>query len=168
MRRPEYHSLSQQRLDTKMTPMIDVIFLLLIFFVCTASFQVAEEVLPARLALPGSVAEAPPPPDLELEELDEVIVHVAWQQNRPVWQLRLPGSRSPQRTCNSLAQLRGLLQAVAGIRADLPVILDVEPLVPVEHLIDVYDLCRQVGLQRIQFAASAETLARLGQPDRVP
>lgn len=168
MRTPAYHSLGQQRLDTKMTPMIDVIFLLLIFFVCTASFRAAEEVLPAQLALPGSLAEAPPPPDLELEELDEVIVHIAWQQERPIWQLRLPGSRLPQRACESLAQLRGLLQAVAQIRADLPVILHVEPQVPVEHLIDVYDLCRQVGLRRIQFAASAETLTRLSHPGTVP
>ncbi|MEA1952290.1 MAG: biopolymer transporter ExbD, partial [Planctomycetota bacterium] len=46
MRRPSYHREGRERLDVKMTPMIDVIFLLLIFFVCTASFQMLEEVLP--------------------------------------------------------------------------------------------------------------------------
>ena len=33
-------------LEIKMTPMIDVVFLLLIFFVWTASFQVVEYLLP--------------------------------------------------------------------------------------------------------------------------
>ncbi|HBT77287.1 MAG TPA: hypothetical protein DEB39_10285, partial [Planctomycetaceae bacterium] len=37
-----------------MTPMIDVIFLLLIFFICTASFQRIEQLLSANLALPGT------------------------------------------------------------------------------------------------------------------
>jgi len=168
MRRPSYHTQTEQRLDTKMTPMIDVIFLLLIFFVCTASFQLPEESLPAQLVLPGSLAQSPPPPDLELEELDEVIVHVAWRQQRPLWELRLPATSSPQRTCENLSQLRSLLEAVAQIRADLPVIIDVEPTVPVEHVIDVYDLCRQVGLVRIQFAASADSLAEVRSTGSLP
>ena len=44
-----------------MTPMIDVIFLLLIFFVCTASFQAPEQILPTNLRLPGSLDNLPPP-----------------------------------------------------------------------------------------------------------
>ena len=31
--------------DVAMTPMIDVVFLLMIFFVCTASFEIVEEIL---------------------------------------------------------------------------------------------------------------------------
>ena len=47
-------------MEVKMTPMIDVIFLLLIFFVCTASFRAVEEVLPTNLSLPGAIgAESP-------------------------------------------------------------------------------------------------------------
>ena len=58
MRRPPYHRDDRGRLDVKMTPMIDVIFLLLIFFVSTASFQAAEETLPTNLSLPGAVSDA--------------------------------------------------------------------------------------------------------------
>jgi len=50
-----------------------------------------------------------------------------------------------------------VLTAVAGFQADLPVILDVEGVVPMENVIDVYDLCRQIGLERIRFAAAAGT-----------
>ena len=55
MRRPPYHRDEHGRLDVKMTPMIDVIFLLLIFFVCTARFRASEEVLPTSLSLPGAI-----------------------------------------------------------------------------------------------------------------
>ncbi len=147
MRRPPYHREGRERLDVKMTPMIDVIFLLLIFFVCTASFQMLEEVLPTNLSLPGSVS-AQAPPDEEIEDLDEMVVEVFWRDGRPAWRINA-------RDYTSLADIRGVLAAVAKVKIDLPVILDVEGDVPLENAIDVYDLCRRAGLEKIQFAASA-------------
>lgn len=147
MRRPPYHREGRERLDVKMTPMIDVIFLLLIFFVCTASFQMLEEVLPTNLALPGSVS-AQTPPDEEIEDLDELVVEVSWRDGRPAWRIN-------RRYYTSLGEVRGVLAAVAKVKIDLPLILDIEGEVPLENAIDVYDLCRQVGLKKIQFAASA-------------
>ena len=38
--------------DIPMTPMIDVVFLLLVFFVWTASFQLVENRLPGAIAPP--------------------------------------------------------------------------------------------------------------------
>jgi biopolymer transport protein ExbD len=136
----------RERLDVKMTPMIDVIFLLLIFFVCTASFQPAEHILPTRLSLPGA-QQSQKPPDPELVDLERIIVKVLWRGGRPAWQIN-------QRDYASLSGVRGVLEAARQVKPDLPVILDVEPAVPMEHVIDVYDLSRQVGLERIQFAAS--------------
>ena len=37
-------------IDKAMTPMIDVVFLLLVFFVWTASFQIIEHVLPSKMS----------------------------------------------------------------------------------------------------------------------
>ncbi len=132
-----------------MTPMIDVIFLLLIFFVCTSSFQPPEEVLPTNMSLPGSTSESVQIDPLE-EDLDEIVVKVMWREGGPRWEVN-------QRQYQQLDQVGGVLNAVAGFQADLPVILDVEGIVPMENVIDVYDLCRQIGLQRIQFAAAAGT-----------
>ena len=42
------------------------------------------------------------------------------------------------------------------VAGELPVILDVDGEVPLEDVIDVYDLCRRIGLDRIQFAASVD------------
>jgi biopolymer transport protein ExbD len=148
MRRPPYHRDGRGRLDVKMTPMIDVIFLLLIFFVCTASFQPPEQTLPANLALPGSATDAAPI-DPEWEDLEEIVVKVFWRGGQPGWQIN-------QRDLPDLAEVRAVLKAAAAVQIDLPVILDVQGQVPVEHAIDVWDACRQIGLERIQFAASVE------------
>lgn len=135
------------RFDVKMTPMIDVVFQLLIFFLCTASFQALEESLPTTLAPSGaSQAEAPPE---ELELLDEVLVRVEHHEGQVRWRVN-------ERPCERLQQLRELLDLVARIRTDVPVILDVDPEVALGDVIDVYDLCRLAGFERIQFAASAE------------
>jgi biopolymer transport protein ExbD len=148
MRRPPYHKENGGRLEVKMTPMIDVIFLLLIFFVCTASFSAPEEVLPTHLLLPGTVdSDMPIPP--ELEDLEELIIEVSRREGRPLW--KVGGS-----DYGKLLQLHAVLRAVHDLQADLPVILDVAPNVPMENVIDVFDLCREVGFEKIQFAASEQ------------
>ena len=131
-----------------MTPMIDVIFLLLIFFVCTAGFQAVEEVLPTNLALPGSVDTAVEIDPLE-EDLDEITVKILHRPDRPAWQVN-------GRNYDRLEQVGAVLRAAAEIKIDLPVILDVDAEVPIEYVIDAVDLCRQIGLRRIQFAVSSE------------
>lgn len=148
MRRPPYHRDPHGRLDVKMTPMIDVIFLLLIFFVCTASFQPVEEVLPTNLSLPGTV-DSPVEIEDVLEDLDEIIVKILWTGDRPGWRIN-------QREYGELDDVGSVLEAMAEVKLDLPVILDVDGDVPLENVIDVYDLCRRIGLQRIQFAVSSD------------
>ena len=147
MRRPPYHRDSQGRLEVKMTPMIDVIFLLLIFFVCTASFQAPEEVLPTNLSMPGTIDDVQI--DQEWEDLEEIIVRIFWREGRARWQVN-------RQDYDRLEQVSAVLIAAAGVKIDLPVILDVDGDVPLEDVIDVYDLCRRIGLEKIQFAASVE------------
>jgi biopolymer transport protein ExbD len=95
----------------------------------------------------GSTSTAEPidvEPDLERVVVKATVrdEHVAWIVN--------------DRPCDSLAQVRDVLQAVAGIDASLPVILDVAPDVPLGDMIDVYDLCRLSGFEKIRFAASPQ------------
>ena len=150
MRRPPYHRDERGRLDVKMTPMIDVIFLLLIFFVSTASFQAPEGILPTNLSLPGTVSDVDPI-DLELEDLEEIVVKILWRAGRAGWQIN-------ERDLGSLDEVRAVLQAAANVKIDLPVILDVDDKnrVPIEDVIDVCDVCRQIGLEQVKFAASVE------------
>ncbi|MBN1908320.1 MAG: biopolymer transporter ExbD [Pirellulales bacterium] len=148
MRLPDLAHRRGGQFDLKMTPMIDVIFLLLIFFVATASFEMIEQVLPTSLNLPGtSTKTAPVDPDLI--DLEQIVVKLSWRDGHPGWQIN-------QKDYSSLEDVGAVLAAVAGVKADLTVILDAGGNVPMEHLINVYDLCRRIGLTRIQFAASTE------------
>ncbi len=128
-----------------MTPMIDVVFLMLIFFVCTASFQIAEEILPTSLTAFGAAT----PTDLSPQELelDRVVVKLRLHAGQPTWLVN-------DRPLDSLPQVAKLLRAVVQIDPAVPAILDCQGQVPLGHVIDVYDLCRQVGFDKIQFAAS--------------
>ena len=73
-------------LDVKMTPMIDVVFLLLVFFVWTASFQVAEQILPSRVSQAAgadpTAATLPPPPEADFPD---IVIRITWTQDTPGW-----------------------------------------------------------------------------------
>lgn len=129
--------------EVAMTPMIDVVFMLLIFFVWTASFQVAELVLPSSLVTQSGAGAVQLDPDLE--DLDRVVVRVGWDGARPSWAVN-------DMPLVSLGAVRQRLATVAAIKADLPVLVDPRPEVPLGHVIDVYDLARQAGFESVQFA----------------
>ena len=126
-----------------LTPMIDVIFLLLVFFVCTSNFNPLENILPMETTLPGSVASEVVLPDPV--DLDSVLVKISFT-GKPHWQIE--GNQ-----CSSLHEVRGVLQAIREVKQDIPVIIESADNVPMETVIDVCDLCHRVGLLQIQFAA---------------
>jgi biopolymer transport protein ExbD len=143
MRLPDTRT-SRRPGDVAMTPMIDVVFQLMIFFICTASFQMAEELLPTSLADSGGSSEAAP---IEVEpDLERIVAHATQTGGETRWTVN-------ERACGSLAEVQQVLRAVAEIDRTLPVVLDVEGQVPLGNMIDVYDLCRLTGFEKIQFAA---------------
>lgn len=137
---------ADRRIDVKMTPMIDIVFLLLIFFLCTASFQIVEKVLPTPLSTSGS-SEVVQEMDPDLVELEEVVVRLQWNNGEPSWMIN-------DRVYQSLTDVRQTLAALADLQADLPVILDVAGQAPLGAVVDLYDICRLVGFDKVQFAAS--------------
>jgi len=140
------HSSTMNReLSVSMTPMIDVVFLLLIFFLCTASFQIVESMLPSPVAAAGSSPVELPPELLEMS-LERVLIHVASHQR--VTQLTINGQPS-----ESLDHLLGLLTALAEIDSSIPVVLDIDGEALLGLAIDVYDRTRLSGFDQIQFAA---------------
>ena len=132
-------------IQVEMTPMIDVVFLLLIFFLWTASFRMAEQLLPSRMATEARTrgSEQDMTEDLDFEP---VVVRVLWQSQSPSWTVN-------GRAANSLQMVFEKLSKVAAIKSDVPVIVDPEPTVPLGHAIEVYDLSREIGFGKVQFAA---------------
>jgi len=128
-----------------MTPMIDIVFLLLIFFVVSASGQVREMLLPADLPS-GQV-------DSELAEPDPISMTVE------VW-LKLSTIENGTTvvdmngtTYQNLDQLKGQLRLLAEVGPDNPVILDIAQSVPLGDVVDIYDTAQSAGFDSISFSA---------------
>ncbi|WP_442484024.1 ExbD/TolR family protein [Aeoliella sp. SH292] len=137
----------QHSTELSMTPMIDVVFLLMVFFVCTASFKAAELVLPSNLLVSSSATVDVPiePPD----DLERIVIEIGTTDSGVAWRV----NDQPTATRD---QLRELVEAIASVDSTLPVVIDCQDAVPLAEAISVYDLARSLGLEKVQFAADAE------------
>ena len=147
MRLPDSNSRRGRELEIKLTPMIDVVFLLLVFFIWNAQLQKVEYVLPSQLSVAAGNQEAKSMEPLPEADFDDVVVRIRWLNEQPSWSI----NANP---VASLAQLQERLRIIQEIKRDAPVILHPDKQVPLGHVIDVYDRSRSAGFDRIQFAAS--------------
>lgn len=138
-------------LATAMTPMIDVVFLLLVFFLCTASFDEPEQNLAASLSVEAREAGAGAA-EIELPELDDVTLAGQTLGGVTTWTL------NAGRSTANLVELTGLLQELASIDRGLPVTIDAGPAVPLRDVVGAYDSARAAGFARVLLAASADAI----------
>lgn len=139
------HRDSGTDMDSAMTPMIDVVFLLLVFFVWTVSFQLVEQVLQSQLSSqigsePSEIED--PPPEVDFEQ---VVVKIGWDGTQPTWRLN-------DQPLDSLESLQQQLTTICGIKADAPVILDPAGSVPLGHVIEAFDVSMLAGFVEVSFA----------------
>jgi biopolymer transport protein ExbD len=122
-----------------MTPMIDIIFQLLVFFMCTASFSV-EDILRTQLPTQGQARkdgaeeqEDFPPTRVRVTRLPEG-VHVTCD-GKP---------------CMNFGDLVGKLKARHGILRDkMRVIIEGEGAVPFGYMARALDACHEAELQNV-------------------
>jgi biopolymer transport protein ExbD len=153
-------------LEIQMTPLIDVVFLLLVFFVWTAGFQVAERLLPSRVSAetppppatenpaggsPGaapsatpSVADPAPPPAADFERL---VIRIEWAATGPRWRINGEQLASADAILEKLRRL-------ATITLEVPVILHPDGDVPLRYVIQIYDAVRAIGFSQVSMAAA--------------
>ncbi|MBL4884241.1 MAG: biopolymer transporter ExbD [Planctomycetaceae bacterium] len=137
-----------------MTPMIDIVFLLLVFFVCVASDQVAEMTLPTELAA-GSV-DAKQVEDQE-SWTTEIRLRIFILPEQEQASIEMNG-----RVFNDYAQFQTTLTALADISRDSPVILDIADDVELRDVVSVYDACRASEFESIHFAMHKKTNKKNG------
>ncbi|MEM9366246.1 MAG: biopolymer transporter ExbD [Planctomycetota bacterium] len=138
--------------DLGMTSMVDVVFLLLVFFVWTTNFDPPETDVAAltstreaadatsvRPSREARVATTPPVP------VDEIVVRVIHVDGLTAWRW----NRSP---VPSLADLSERFASVAELGLQPPVIVDPADAILTEDAIATYDAARMAGLSRVFFA----------------
>jgi biopolymer transport protein ExbD len=144
MRIPSVHQHSERvSASSSMTPMIDVVFLLLVFFVCAAIGQKHEGMLATEL---GAGAEASPLDPETPPPLDVIKIRLR-QDAQDHTVMTLNG-----REYRDFEELRLTLIETAELAPDIPVVLDIAPNVPFGEMIAVYDTCRAADFEEINIA----------------
>ena len=126
--------------DVNLTPLIDVVFLLLIFFMVSTTFEHQSRI---QVELPEASAEPTTP---EAESL-EIIVDAQGRY--------FIGEEQVVNT--QLKTLMGAITKVIGERTDMPVIVRADANSPHQSVVTVLDATSQLGLTRISLATTKST-----------
>ena len=141
MRWPRQTNRESAMLDGQLTPLIDVIFLMQIFFLCTAGFSQPERLLESRLPTSGEAKPAVAP-------VGRVVLRI--ELSGPATAVRTTLNGQP---IADAAALAGRLRALGAVDATLPVVLQVAETVPLGAVVTAYDAARAAGFETVQFAA---------------
>jgi len=151
--RTDYSSaVDRGSVEIMMTPMIDVVFLLLVFFLATSSFDKPEQLLPggvSQAAKPiiGLGTENILPPEI-VRELDDCIIRIVASAPTAVeYEFLLNGTKVPD-----LNTLKERMKSILEIRRDVPIIVDPDAIVSMDTAITVYDMARSLGGVQVFFA----------------
>ncbi len=128
--------------EVNITPLIDVVFLLLIFFMVSTTFQREAEL---SIELPEASSQAQEAEDQRIEIAIDATGRY-FVNGRPLV------NRQPQ-------TIRKALQQASEGRKSVPVVISADANTPHQAVVTVMDAARQLGLVRLTFAA------RLGEKE---
>ena len=138
-------------------PLVDVIFCLCLFFMCSLKFKQLEGKIETWLPKDRGVEQTPP----DKIVLEEIRVFMRWLDGRTVIKV---GNRAPAGTDLELMQTINQMSndyKKLG-KTDFPVLIDALGDVPWKDVIHVLDLCKKDKLERIEFAAPIELPTKSG------
>lgn len=138
-------------------PLVDVIFCLCLFFMCSLKFKQLEGKIETWLPKDRGVEQTPP----EKVVLEEIRVFMRWQEGQTV---RKVGNRAPAQSDLELMQTINQMSndyKKLG-KTEFPVLIDALGDVPWKDVIHVLDLCKKDKLERIEFAAPIEVPTKSG------
>lgn len=141
MKRPSSARTVSGTLGLQMTPLIDVVFLLLCYFLFTLSLTMLEGVLPSKLAL-GQDEEKQAS---EEQQTNEVILRIV--QRREHTQFFLDDW--------PVVDFPSLVERLSALPADTLVVIDAAPGVQVGPVVRTYNQCLKLGLSRVVFPVSS-------------
>ena len=136
-------------IDSMMTPMIDVVFLLLVFFLTTASFQRLEKLLPSSVSAQsesnlGQSQEAPPTPPQE--DIHDCVIKIKRTGDGIEYQWN-------GLAVGSIQEIDQRLRGILKVRADVPIIVDPEDAILAGDALRVYDTAKRAGATALYMVA---------------
>ncbi|HUU43209.1 MAG TPA: biopolymer transporter ExbD [Planctomycetota bacterium] len=123
--------------ELNMASMIDVVFLLLIFFMCTSTFKIEQELRSNLPQAAGNVQVSP----------DDFTVRIRLAPLGTGVHILCDGQ-----SVNDFDALVKTLEARRAI-ADMPVIIEGQPKVAFRFMVAALDACHRADLHRVAFSA---------------
>jgi len=128
----------RRSLNVNITPLIDVVFLLLIFFMVSTTFERQSEI---QIELPRADTEQEPEKELDYIDITIDRQGVFYVDQREV-------------VNTSVDTLRRALRKALGEREPLPVLISADAQTPHQAVITAMDASGRAGLNRITFATA--------------
>jgi len=126
--------------DVNLTPLIDVVFLLLIFFMVSTTFDKESELSIELPNAQGEVAE---------REILQVEVSIDAKGNYAINNERIINSQ--------INTLKAAIAKVAGDKRDIPMIISADGRASHQSVVAAMDAARQLGFSRLTFATRLST-----------
>jgi biopolymer transport protein ExbD len=153
MKIPSCYNRANSQQDSAMTPMIDVVFLLLIFFVCASAVPVAETIISSPLKKMETEKKSSP---VAIDEKKLAKIVIRKLNNGPVtYKISLEQEDSHQ-----FAQWNVFQKYLSEHQKELhgkPVVLDIGSDVTMKTALEVYDLCQQNSFQDVSFGVRSQS-----------
>ena len=127
-----------QLLGFQIAPMVDILLVLLVFFIVTWNFAITENELDVKV-----------PTATAAKEQQSVA-------NQTVLNVRKNGTVVMNRKELTLEQLREKLTQLSEIYPDYAIILRGDKQLPYENLMAVMDVCRQANIWNVAFATATQ------------
>jgi biopolymer transport protein ExbD len=121
-------------------PMVDILLVILVFFIVTWNFALSENELDVRVPNASKANEAQP-------YVGQVVINIT-----------ASGTVIVNRKPKSLQELLDLLKKLSQLYPDQAVIVRGDQGVEYKHIVEVLDICRQADIWNVAFAT--------GKPDR--
>jgi len=140
---------SDSPVDIQMGPMIDMVFLLLVFFMVTSKPIKQESDI--TLGLPGSVAQEEP-----VNLPDEQRIDILANGHVVLNELEL-GQAADTRLAKLVSSLRRFKESAEASRSQTLVTLNPDPGVRHQRVIDVLNACAEAGISGVTFSDGETT-----------
>ena len=136
----DFHRRKKPQLELSMTPMIDVVFLLLIFFMVTTTYNRQTEL---KINLPEAMG-------IESEKKQKILTLMIDADG--TYFISDENNQFHQLINQKLSTLRRALMQAAGNSRRIPFVISADGKTPHQAVVSALDIASQLGFKRITFA----------------
>jgi len=134
----KFQTREPEKADFPLAPMVDVVFLLLIFFIATMQYSQSERELNISVPVAEEGADA-------RQTVGEIIINV-----------RESGEVVVDKTMMDKKQLFGKLQRIAAVHKNQAIRIRGDGKVEYQKIVEIIDVCQKAGIPNISFATQVQ------------